>query len=55
MFTYVKTLKAIWNDDGAVTALEYAILAGLVSAGIAGIFSGWGVALAGKLTRALGT
>lgn len=42
------------NDHRAVTALEYAILAGLVAAALVGMFSTWGTALADKLTAALG-
>ena len=54
MFTYVKTFKAIWKDEGAVTALEYAILAGLIAAGLVGMFTGYGGKLAVKLGSAVG-
>ena len=42
------------DDNHAVTALEYAVLAGLISLGIAGIFTGWGDLLAEKLASAIG-
>lgn len=54
MLTHVKNFKAIWKDEGAVTALEYAILAGLVAAALVGMFATWGSKLATKLTSALG-
>ena len=54
MLTHVKNFKAIWKDEGAVTALEYAILAGLVAAALVGMFATWGTKLAAKLTSALG-
>lgn len=42
------------DDHRAVTALEYAILAGLVAAALVGMFATWGDALSNKLTSALG-
>ena len=53
MFSHVKNFKAIWKDQGAVTALEYAILAGLVATAISLMFTGIGTRLTAKLTSAL--
>ena len=35
-------LKRLWKDESGLTALEYALIAGAITAGVVTIFSGLG-------------
>jgi len=53
MLQYCKAFLALKFDRRAVTALEYAILAGIVSVALIVAFANWGVLLTDKVNDAL--
>lgn len=53
MIEYLKSYAGIKLDKRGVTALEYAILAGIISVALIAAFDGWGAALQTKLGTAL--
>lgn len=44
----MRRLRRFWNDQGGATALEYAFIGGLISAGLIAAFSAIGAQVAGK-------
>jgi len=53
MLQYYKAFLALKFDRRAVMALEYAILAGIVSVALIAAFANWGDVLTAKVTTAL--
>lgn len=55
MVDYIRTLVALHGDRRAVTALEYALVAGALALVVSLAFAGVGSQLATKMKNAIGT
>lgn len=50
MKTLMDNIKAFMQDEEGVTVVEYVVGAGLLVAGLAGLFTAFGTTLQGQLT-----